>query len=59
MPPYVKYREACGGPVTTTFEDLLSAMPRQAVHALSRAYARVEDVDLFVGGLVSGREHVE
>uniref|UniRef100_A0A0P4WCD7 Peroxidase n=1 Tax=Scylla olivacea TaxID=85551 RepID=A0A0P4WCD7_SCYOL len=26
-------------------------MPRQAVHALSKAYARVEDVDLFVGGL--------
>ncbi|KAK8391872.1 hypothetical protein O3P69_017472 [Scylla paramamosain] len=51
LPPYVKYREACGGPVTTTFDDLLSAMPRQAVHALSKAYAKVEDVDLFVGGL--------
>ncbi|XP_050709619.1 peroxidase-like protein 3 [Eriocheir sinensis] len=51
LPPYVQYREACGGPVTTSFDDLLTSMPRQAVHALARTYARVEDVDLFVGGL--------
>ena len=52
----MKYKEACGGSLTTTFDDLLTIMPRQAVHALARTYDRVEDVDLFVGGLVRRKE---
>ncbi|XP_069937881.1 salivary peroxidase/catechol oxidase-like isoform X1 [Cherax quadricarinatus] len=49
--PYVKYREACGGGLATTFDDLLHVMPQQAVSVLRKTYAHIEDIDLFPGGL--------
>ncbi|KAG7168856.1 Peroxidasin-like 1, partial [Homarus americanus] len=49
--PYIKYRAACGGEAATSFDDLLRVMSQSAVAALRQAYAHVEDVDLFPGGL--------
>ncbi|XP_045592713.2 salivary peroxidase/catechol oxidase [Procambarus clarkii] len=49
--PYIRYREACGGGLATSFDDLLKVMTQQAASVLRKAYAHVEDIDLFPGGL--------
>ncbi|XP_064082488.1 peroxidase-like isoform X2 [Macrobrachium nipponense] len=51
IPPFVKYKAACGGGVASKFEDLRRTMSQNAINALRQIYAHVDDIDLFVGGL--------
>ncbi|XP_046660395.1 peroxidase-like isoform X2 [Homalodisca vitripennis] len=52
LPVYNEFRVACGRPKAVRFKDLLDVMPEQAVSRLSAKYQRVNDVDLYVGGML-------
>ncbi|XP_050717819.1 peroxidase-like isoform X2 [Eriocheir sinensis] len=48
---YVRYLSKCKIKEVTSFADLESLMPRRTADLLSKAYADVQDIDLYVGGL--------
>lgn len=51
LPGYVKWREFCGLPDVRRFDDLRDVMSAESVKVLRRTYDKVEDLDLFTGGL--------
>ena len=53
LPGYVKFREACGGNPADRFDDILDTIPSAQVARLksSGVYKKVQDVDLFAGGM--------
>lgn len=52
MPSYNRWREYCGLAVARSFRDLERDISRNAVWKLRELYADVDDVDLFVGGIL-------
>lgn len=53
LPGYTKFREFCGLGKATTFEDLQDTIPNsQTRDKLRKVYKYVDDVDLFVGGIL-------
>lgn len=51
LPPYVKFREACGAKPAHRFSDLLDTISPERITILKRVYANVKDVDLFPGAM--------
>ena len=52
---YKHYREACqagSGKTVSRFSDLIDLIPLEDVHKLESVYHDVEDVDLYVGGVL-------
>ena len=53
LPPYNKWREYCGLTVANSFEDLAGDISRREVREkLAELYDNVNDIDLFVGGIL-------
>ncbi|EFX83339.1 hypothetical protein DAPPUDRAFT_240129 [Daphnia pulex] len=52
LPGYNTYRQVCGLPPLTNFPDLLDVMDRSVVDRLASVYGSVNDIDLYIGGLV-------
>ncbi|XP_046445457.1 chorion peroxidase-like [Daphnia pulex] len=52
LPGYNTYRQVCGLPRVTNFQELLTIMDRSVVDRLASVYRSVDDIDLFIGGLV-------
>ena len=53
LPPYNKWREYCGLTVANDFKDLAGDISRREVREkLEELYDNVNDVDLFVGGIL-------
>ncbi|XP_066966367.1 uncharacterized protein [Macrobrachium rosenbergii] len=48
---YNKWRQFCGLPKATKFEDLDDVMSPENIKALKTVYKDVDDIDLFTGGL--------
>lgn len=51
LPPYVDWREPCGLSSIRTWEDLEVVAGPNSANRMRRAYANIDDIDLFVGGL--------
>ena len=51
LPGYSRWRQFCNLPSVSRFEDLRDVMAPATVEVLKNTYARVEDLDLFTGGL--------
>lgn len=51
IPAYVEWRKPCGLSEIRTWEDLDSIVGPKSANRIRRAYDRVEDIDLFVGGI--------
>ena len=51
LPGYTEWRKFCGLPQVRTFEDLRDVMSTGSVSTLRNTYKKVEDIDLFTGGL--------
>jgi peroxidase len=51
IPSYVEWRKPCGLSEIRTWEDLDSIVGPKSANRIRRAYDRVEDIDLFVGGI--------
>ena len=56
---YRHYREACqtGSGRTSSFADLEDTIPAADVDRLKAMYTDVEDIDLFVGGILETSGH--
>ena len=52
LPGYNTYRQICGLPRVTNFQELLTIMDRSVVERMAAVYRSVDDIDLYVGGLV-------
>ncbi|KZS19290.1 Chorion peroxidase [Daphnia magna] len=52
LPGYNTYRQVCGLPPVTSFQELLKIMDRSVVNRLASVYRSVDDIDLYIGGLV-------
>jgi peroxidase len=52
LPGYNTYRQVCGLSPMTNFQDLLEVMDRSVVDRLASVYRSVNDIDLYIGGLV-------
>uniref|UniRef100_A0A1B6C8P6 Peroxidase n=1 Tax=Clastoptera arizonana TaxID=38151 RepID=A0A1B6C8P6_9HEMI len=52
LAPYNEFRVACGFPRANSFEELKDVMPPNAIQNLKSKYNSVDDVDLFVGGIM-------
>ncbi|KAK4036631.1 chorion peroxidase [Daphnia magna] len=52
LPGYNTYRQVCGLPPVTSFQELLTIMDRAVVDRLAAVYRSVDDIDLYAGGLV-------
>lgn len=53
LPPYLEWRKICGLPKITSWKQLVSIVDGpQLVPRLQRLYDRLEDIDVFVGGVV-------
>uniref|UniRef100_A0A6A7FUB4 Peroxidase-like n=1 Tax=Hirondellea gigas TaxID=1518452 RepID=A0A6A7FUB4_9CRUS len=52
LPAYVKWRNLCNLRSIATFADLRDVMPPDAAQYLSSLYKKVEDIDLFLGGIL-------
>ena len=52
MQGFNDYRAVCGLPRAVKFDQLLDTMPKEVVPKLASLYASVDDVDLYIGGLV-------
>lgn len=52
MPGYNTYRQVCGLPPIDNFQDLLTTMDGPVVNRLASIYRSVDDIDLYIGGLV-------
>ncbi|KAK7105906.1 chorion peroxidase-like [Littorina saxatilis] len=48
LPPYNKYREFCGLPAVTSFNEFGSDLGKRLAHV----YRHVDDIDLFSGGML-------
>ncbi|KAK3881472.1 hypothetical protein Pcinc_014084 [Petrolisthes cinctipes] len=48
---YITVREACGFSRVATFDDLVPFMVSKSLESLRKIYKRVEDIELFVGGV--------
>ncbi|KAG9509175.1 Chorion peroxidase, partial [Fragariocoptes setiger] len=51
VPGYNQFREWCGLPRVTSFEQLGAYMQHNVAYALSLLYAHVDDIDLFTAGI--------
>ena len=51
LPPYVKFREACGARPAHRFSDLSDTTSQDRINALKRVYNNVKDIDLFPGAM--------
>lgn len=51
LPPYIFFRELCGGGLAKKFPDLLDTTPQESIDNLKEVYATTFDIDLFAGGL--------
>lgn len=52
LPSYNKWRHTCHLPVAKTFSDLTDVMSPADANQLSQLYEHVDDIDLFIGGLL-------
>ena len=52
VPGYAAYRSLCSKTDVSRFSHLSDVMSPASLSALARTYSRVEDVDLWVGGLL-------
>ena len=52
LPGYNEYRRICGLNPVATFEELLPVMEKSIVDRMALVYNSVDEIDLFVGGLV-------
>lgn len=52
VPGYTKYRQLCGGRRITNFNQLSNVMSTDNINKLRNVYSSVDDIDLFVGGLL-------
>ena len=52
--PYI-HRTLCGKKQASSFSDLKSVMSKSKIQALRSVYQHVDDIDLFVGGLLEKR----
>jgi peroxidase len=50
LSPYTKYRQLCGQKRATSFKDL-DNIPEHVLQQLSKLYAHVDDIELFIGGI--------
>ena len=55
IPDYNSWREACGGRKLKNFEDLSNVMNPKDARTLSKLYETVDDIDLFLGGVLENR----
>ena len=53
---YNLYREACGKRRAADFDDLKDSIPAEELEVLKSIYAHVDDIDLFVGGVMERRD---
>ena len=51
IPGYVKWREFCGLPKISTFDELSDVIDAPTIATLKSIYINVSDIDLFTGGL--------
>ena len=51
LPPYVKFREACGARAAHRFSDLSDTTSQEAINRLKNVYNSVKDIDLFAGAM--------
>lgn len=51
LPPYISYRNLCGLPEVSKFEDLSDVMSPEIIASLSHVYNSPRDIDLIVGGI--------
>ncbi|XP_013192872.1 peroxidase [Amyelois transitella] len=54
---YNEYREICGLTKARTFQDFAGEMTQDRINALITMYESVDDVDLFVGGVMERSVH--
>ncbi|KAF2367818.1 hypothetical protein FHG87_001410 [Trinorchestia longiramus] len=52
LPPYIEWRKICRMPPVSSFEELNDVMHPEASTYLSLLYKNVEDIDLFLGGIL-------
>ena len=52
LPGYNAYRVVCGLQPVTNFQQLLTVMEPSVVDRLAAVYRSVDDIDLYIGGLV-------
>jgi len=52
LPGYNRFRALCGGKSAYKFSDLSNVMTRKQRRSLRSVYKHVDDIDLFVGGLM-------
>jgi len=50
--PYNEYREVCGQSAPRSWDELTNYLRPQVIDGLRRVYRRVEDIDVFVGGML-------
>lgn len=55
IPDYNSWREACGGNRIKNFQDLAKVMSPKDARTLSQLYETVDDIDLFLGGVLENR----
>ena len=51
LPPYVKFREACGAKPASRFSDLLDTISPDRIIILKGVYDNAKDIDLFAGAM--------
>merc|ERR1712179_102472 len=59
IPGYVNYLVGCGQEKPKDFEDLKKLMPDAEVEKLKKIYKSVDDIDLFIGGLLESPQSAE
>lgn len=52
LPAYMKWRQLCGLDTVTSWRELSTILPEMFVARLQNLYKSVEDIDLFLGGLL-------
>lgn len=59
LPSYARFKEACDLGSPQTFDDLIGDMSRKNVRSLQNIYDDVNDIDLFVGGVLEKRKSLQ